>query len=191
VRLFVALAIPGSVREKLADVMRQMRSIAPQLKWVRAENLHITLKFIGEVEAERLDSIIAALMGAGSGAPSTAAEPIALEFRGVGFFSKRRLLVLFAALEASSSLQSLASEINRRLETVGVAAEERAFTPHITLARSDEPNLLVKLRPFIDENSSRSFGSFHAPEFHLLESKLKSTGAEYTTLQSFPFGAEA
>jgi RNA 2',3'-cyclic 3'-phosphodiesterase len=191
VRLFVALAIPGSVREKLAGLMQQMRSIAPELKWVRAENLHITLKFIGEVEAERLDPIIAALTGAASGAPASAAAPLALEFRGVGFFRKRHLLVLFATLEASSSLQSLASEIDRRLATVGIAAEQRAFTPHATLARSDASNLLVKLRPFIDENSSRSLGSFPAHEFHLIQSKLKSTGAEYTTLQSFPFGVGA
>ena len=85
----------------------------------------------------------------------------------------------------------MASEIDRSLQTLGIPGEERAYTPHVTLARSKEPDHLKKLRPFIDANSKRNFGSFEARAFHLIESRLKPSGAEYTTLRSFPFAVEA
>jgi 2'-5' RNA ligase len=185
VRLFVALEIPSAVRENFAALMKDLRAIAPRAKWVRAENLHITLKFIGETAPTKLEVIRAALAAVSSG------QPVALEFRGIGFFAKRYLFVLSAVLEESSGLQSLATDIDRRLQPLGIPGEERVYTPHVTLARSNDLDLLTKLRPFIDANSKRSFGSFEVREFQLIESKLKSSGAEYTTLQSFAFAAEA
>jgi 2'-5' RNA ligase len=185
-RLFVALEIPPAVRDSLAKLIRDMRAIAPQPKWVRPENLHITLKFIGEVAPAKLEAIRAAL------AMVRSDGPVALEFLGVGFFAKaRRLLILWAGLDASVNLQPLARDIDRSLVALGVPSEERAYTPHVTLARCGDPRLLEKFRPFFDGNSKRSFGSFEAHEFHLIESKLKPSGAEYTTLHSFPFAAEA
>lgn len=184
-RLFVAVEIPFSVRDNLAALIRDMRAIAPRPKWVRAENLHITLKFIGETAPARLDAIRTALAAVRS------SQPVVLEFRGISFFLKRRFLVLSARVEDSSSLQLLASDIDRGLQPVGIPGEERAYIPHVTLARSDDPGLLTKFRPFIDDHARRSFGSFAVREFHLIESKLKSSGAEYTTLQSFAFAAEA
>jgi 2'-5' RNA ligase len=185
VRLFVALEIPSLVRDNLATLIREMRAIAPKLKWVPLGNLHVTLKFVGETSPAKLDAIRTAL------ATVSSSQSVALEFHGVGFFLKRQFFVLFANLEASSNLQSLASHIDRSLQPLGIPSEERVYTPHVTLARSNDPDLFAKLRPFIDANSKRSFGSFQACAFHLVKSNLKSTGAEYTTLRSFPFAAEA
>jgi 2'-5' RNA ligase len=88
-------------------------------------------------------------------------------------------------------LTTLAGDIDGALESQGVARERRAFTPHLTLARIEPPGLHEKLRAAIQDNRAREFGSFQTREFHLIESKLKPSVAEYTTLASFPFTLEA
>jgi RNA 2',3'-cyclic 3'-phosphodiesterase len=180
VRLFVALEIPSAVRDNLAAMIRELRPLAPQLKWVRVENLHITLKFIGETNAENLAAIRRAL----SSVPSR--QSVDLHLRGLGFFpNEKRPAVLWAGIEASESLGKLAGDIDRALETVGIAREQRTFTPHLTIARVSNFSLPEKLRAGIQQNVTRDFGALSSREFHLIESNLKASGAEYTTLQSF------
>jgi 2'-5' RNA ligase len=186
VRLFVALEIPSSVRDHLAALIRDLRAIAPQPKWVRAENLHVTLKFIGEASPAKLEVIRAALPAVRSG------QHVELRFRGLGFFpGEKRPRVFWAGLDASPNLAVVAGDIDQCLEKVGIAREQRAFAPHLTLARFDPPGTAEKLRAAIQKSATRNFGTLRTREFHLIESKLKPTGAEYTTLQSFPFTAEA
>lgn len=183
-RLFVALEIPTAVRESLAALVQSLRTLSPQPRWVRPENLHVTLKFIGEWPLEKLEPLRTALAAVRQG------EPIALEFRGLGFFpNETRPGVLWAGMEASPNLIALASEIDRATEKLGVPREQRPFSPHLTLARFEPPGLPEKLREAISQNPAREFGSLRASEFHLIESKLKPSGAEYTTLQTFPFAA--
>jgi 2'-5' RNA ligase len=183
-RLFVAIEIPSEIHDALAVFVREMRGIAPQAKWVRAENLHVTLKFLGETEAPKVKAIESTLGSIRS------AQPVTLEFRGLGFFpNDRRPRVFWAGMEASANLKALAADIDHRLHRLGIPLEERPFTPHLTLARFNPPGLPPKLGSAVSNHSSRSFGSLTAREFHLIESKLKSTGAEYTTVKSFPFVA--
>ena len=185
-RLFVALEIPSAVRDNLAALIRDMRAVAPQPKWVRPENLHITLKFIGEVAPARVEAIRTALATVRSG------QPVELHFRGTGFFpGEKRPRVFWVGIEASPNLSSIASAIDEHLEKLAIPREQRPFSPHLTLARFEPPGISEKLRGAIRENAARDFGALHTCEFHLIESKLKPTGAEYTTLQSFPFAAEA
>lgn len=184
-RLFVALEIPVAVRNTISTLISDFRELAPEVRWARPESLHVTLRFIGEVEPEKVGAIRVALGGA------TFREQVALGFRGIHFFLSKRFLVLWVGLEDSAELQSLASHVDRKLIAVGIPREERVYTPHVTLARSNNPEIITKLRPVIDQNSQRNFGSFQATQFHLIESKLKASGAEYTTLQSFVFAAEA
>ncbi len=184
-RLFVAIEIPSEIRSALAAFLKELRGIAPQAKWVRAENLHVTLKFLGETEAAKVSALESALGSIRSG------EPVGLEFRGLGFFpSEKRPRVFWAGMEASTNLKPLAEEIDRGLHQLGFPLEDRPFAPHLTLARFNPPGLPPKLGSVVREHSSRRFGSLTAREFHLIESKLKSTGAEYTILKSFPFVAE-
>jgi 2'-5' RNA ligase len=191
VRLFVALEIPAAVRDNLAAQVKQLRDLSAQVadkrpRWVRSENLHVTLKFIGEVAPAKIDGIRGVLSNIRSSAP------VDLQFRGLGFFpDEKHPRVLWAGLNPSANLSSLAGDIDRAIGTLGIARETRAFIPHLTLARLEPPGLHEKLRAAIQKNSECEFGSFQAREFHLIESKLKSTGAEYTSLASFPFALEA
>jgi 2'-5' RNA ligase len=185
-RLFVALEIPAAVRDHLAALIKDLRAHAPQPRWVRPENLHLTLKFIGEVPATKLDAIRQALSAVRSG------QPVELQFRGLGFFPNEKYPRIFwANMEVSPNLKFLAADIDHALEKLGIPHEPRPFTPHLTLARFQPPGLTEKLRAAVHENAARDFGALHATEFHLVESKLKPSGAEYTTLQSFLFAAEA
>jgi 2'-5' RNA ligase len=184
VRLFVALEIPTAVRESLAALLKCLRVLSAQPRWVRPENLHVTLKFIGEWPSEKLEVLRSALSAV------RLDQPVILNFRGLGFFpNEKRPRVFWAGIEASSNLITLASEIDHATEKLGVPREPRPFSPHLTLARFEPPGLPEKLRAGIQENATRGFGSLDTNEFHLIESKLKPSGAEYTTLQTFPFAA--
>jgi len=189
-RLFVALEITSSVRENLAALIDNLRAVAPQAKWVRPENLHVTLKFIGEVpdtKTAEVASILRVLCGVYQGVRS---HPVNLCFRGLGFFpDDKRPRVFWVGIEASANLKGLSADIGKATEKLGIPNERRPFSPHLTLARFEPPRLPEKLTAAISQSAKRDFGSLHTREFHLIESKLKSSGAEYTTLESFAFAA--
>ena len=186
-RLFVALEIPRAVRDNLATLIKDLRTAAPKARWVRPENIHVTLKFIGEVLAEKVQDIRGALSDVHS------EREVELHFRGLGFFpNAKRPSVLWAGIDASPNLQSLAGDIESSLEKLGFPRERRPFVPHLTIARFQPPRVHERLLSAIAQSNGRELGSLRTGEFHLIESKLKPSGAEYTTLESFRFaGAEA
>jgi len=186
VRLFVALEIPSSVRENLAALIAQLCAISREPRWVRPENLHVTLQFLGEVGEEKVDAVRAALGKIHS------QQAVTLEFRGLGFFpNDKHPRVFWAGIEASPSLKTLASDIDSAMGEFGVAREQREFSPHLTLARIERSHLPEALRAAIAANSQCEFGSLQTSEFRLIQSKLKPSGAEYTTLASFRFAVGA
>ena len=180
-RLFVALEISAAVRAAIESLIRELKPLDHSWKWVRAENLHVTLKFLGEVAPGKLPEGIEALRHAPT------AGPVALKFRGLGFFPKeRRPSVLWVGMDAPQSLIGLAAGVEATLINAGFPREEREFTPHLTLARNKQGTLSAELRDAIRKHSTREFGTMDASTFHLIESKIKSTGPEYTTLESIP-----
>jgi 2'-5' RNA ligase len=191
VRLFVALQIPASVRENFAVLIEQLRETASRVsdkrpRWVRAENLHVTLKFIGEAAPEKLQDIRGALNAVRSD------SLVNIKFGGLGFFpDDKRPKVFWAGIQATGNLAALAGEIDSALSAHGFPRGTRAFAPHLTLARFEPPGMQESLRGTIQAAQSCEFGSFQTREFHLIESKTKPTGAEYTVLQSFTFAPEA
>jgi RNA 2',3'-cyclic 3'-phosphodiesterase len=186
VRLFVALEIPANVRENLAASIDQLRGTEPRAKWVRTENLHVTLKFLGQTPEDKLGRLEAVLGEVRS------ALAIELRFHGVGFFpNDKRPRVFWAGMTASANLAPLAGDIDRAAAKLGFPPDTREFTPHLTLARFDPPGLSPQLRAAAQEFATRDFGTLNTTSFHLIQSKTKPTGAEYTTLRSFCFAAEA
>jgi RNA 2',3'-cyclic 3'-phosphodiesterase len=182
VRLFVALEIPRAVRDNLATLIGDLRTVDPKARWVRPENIHMTLKFMGETPPEKVENIRGALSEVQS------KRGVELHFRGLGFFpNAKRPNVLWTGIDASPNLPSLAGDIERSLEKLGFPLEQRPFVPHLTIARFQPPRIQEQLQSAIAQSSGREFGSLHTGEFHLIESKLKPSGAEYTTLESFRF----
>jgi 2'-5' RNA ligase len=190
-RLFVALDLDPSIRARIAQFMDDVRGFAPDARWVSDESLHITLKFIGEWPAERLDELKRALVG-------IRGQPAGITFSGTGFFpTPKSARVFWIGIQAGPELASLAGAVDAATSALGVEGEKRAFAPHLTLARtgsgrprrvsSDRTNpsfrrLQEKLAPM----PAPAFGTMSPREFFLYESKLSPKGAVYTKLQSFP-----
>jgi RNA 2',3'-cyclic 3'-phosphodiesterase len=186
VRLFVALHISQDIRGAITNLVCELKSLDASWKWTRTENLHVTLRFLGEVSPDKLQTVKETLRGV------PAEFPFPLGFASLGFFpNKRRPRVLWVGLDAQPALAKLAHAIEESLAAVGIPREEREFNPHLTLARGKDGIISPKLNEQIARHEKSSFGEMTATSFHLIESKLKSTGAEYTTLESFPGGAKS
>lgn len=181
-RLFVALDVPEDTRQALAALIRKFEGICRGARWVRAENLHITLKFIGEVEEAKLSAIETCLSQLNS------RDPFEIKFHRFGFFpNERRPRVFWVGMESGPSMAELATEIDSNLQPMGVPHEEKEFRPHLTLARFNTLDGLSKLQEFVSGLAEQEFGKTTAREFHLYQSVLKRGGAEYTRLATFPF----
>jgi RNA 2',3'-cyclic 3'-phosphodiesterase len=191
-RIFVALEIPETVRLRIARFSEEVREFAPQARWVQPESLHVTLKFIGERQPPEVDEIARSLAEVRS-------ESFAIDFRGCGFFpTAKAARVFWVGIEENAPLVRLANSVDEACVGAGVACEERAFSPHLTLARagrsaaphrmrSDKTNLAFeKLRDRLAAIQTTDFGTMRAREFILYQSKLSPRGADYTAMARFP-----
>ena len=180
-RLFTAITLPQDVIVALARLMDRLRPTA-RVNWSSISNLHITTKFIGEWPKERLDELTAALQAL----PER--EPIPIEVRGLGFFpNPHSPRVFWAAVHAGPELAALARATDQALQLLGVPAEQRPFSPHLTLARIKEPVPVQGLRQAIASLPSTEFGAFTADRFHLYLSQLNPGGSVYTRLSDYAF----
>lgn len=181
-RLFVALDLPEAVRLALCELVERLRRSAADVRWVRPDGMHLTLKFIGEVGEEKLLAIKEVLRRVSN------PKAVELNFRGLGYFpNERRPRVFWVGVEASDNLAELATQVEAELEPLGIRREKRAFTPHLTLGRFKSTNRLARLQEEIAALPSTEFGQAEVGEFYLYRSRLRPRGAEYTKLESFPF----
>jgi 2'-5' RNA ligase len=186
VRVFVALDIPEHVRAAIGALIDRLGAVCSDARWAATQGTHVTLKFIGEVQPERIESITSSL------ARIHFPNFIRLKFRGLGFFpNERRPRVLWAGIEAGADLGALAAAVETSVEPLGIAKEQRIFSPHLTLARFETArgkpagSALDRLRETISRAGPFEFGSGTASQFHLYQSVLKRGGAEYTRLATF------
>lgn len=183
-RLFAAIDLPEEVRAALAHEQQALARLCRQnreIRWARAEGLHLTLKFLGEVPAERVPGVAGALGELGDFAK------FPVEIKGLGFFpDARKPRVLWAGVEASAALGELAGRVDTALERLDFAPAGGPFRPHLTLARFRRPRSEPALEAAAAQAKSLSFGRFEANEFFLFESRLLPSGAEYHKLAQFP-----
>jgi 2'-5' RNA ligase len=168
-RLFVGIDIPEDIASKLGALIEEL-SPAAKLRWSPPSNFHITTKFVGEWPEERLEEIKSAL----------ATVP-------VGWFpNPHHPKIFWAALQAGQELRDLAAATEEALAALGIEKEKRAYSPHLTLARIDEPTDLGELRRRIaGRPGSDEFGEFEATAFHLYLSHPGPRGSVYTKLSTY------
>ena len=177
-RVFIAIDVPDEIRQRLASIQEELRPSAPSAKWVNADAIHITLKFIGEISEKRRDDIDNALT-------DLTWKPLAVAVRGIGFFpGMRSPRVLWAGVECTT-MAGLAEEVDSRLVRAGFDSEKRAFRAHLTLARTKESRLENTLVRAAAPHEQAEFGSFHADRIHLYQSTTKAGGSVYTKLKEF------
>jgi len=184
-RVFVALNLPSEIRDRLAVVQESLRRAQADVSWVRAENIHVTLKFLGETEEKRLGRIRPALIQV-----AQAGTPFSMELAGVGSFGGRIPRVVWVGVEdGAEPLTQLAGGVEAALAGVGFAKERREFTAHLTLGRVRSPRNAEALLAALQEFHAEKFGSFTAVQFELMQSELRPTGSVYRVLDRFPLVA--
>jgi 2'-5' RNA ligase len=191
-RIFVALDLDPAIRRRIEGFEQEISHLASEPRWITGESLHVTLKFIGEKPDASVAQIESTLH-------SVRAEPFQLQFRGTGFFpTPRAARVFWAGIQAKDALTQLAKTIDDALATIGITKEDRAFSPHLTLARArggsgapgrhkgDKQNRqFKKLQEFLATHPAPDFGTMTAREFFLYRSQLSSKGSQYSKLARF------
>jgi 2'-5' RNA ligase len=167
-RLFVALPLPDGVMARLAMLCSGM----PGAAWVDPANLHITLRFIGEVDedvAEEIDHHLAGITD----------QVFSLELAGIGTFGEgAKTRALWAGVAPSPALLHLHAKIESAVVRAGLPPESRKFTPHVTLARLTHPHP-GRLQSYIEGNNLFQAGPFAVERFILYESRLGKSSAVY------------
>ena len=166
-RLFVAIRPPEDVRDLLIDAMDD----SADFRWVGEDNLHLTLRFVGEVERPVANDLAHAL-------GSIRFDPFSLRVKGVGRFEQRSGGALWAGVEPREPVAALAAKVERVCQSVGLEPERRAFHPHITLARW-KGRRGREVADFLERNRGLASEPFQVDRFILFESRLTRHGAHY------------
>jgi len=176
-RIFIGIAIPPAINDRLETVVSSLRPLAA-IRWSPLANLHITTKFIGAWAEERLEELKQAL--AGVRMPNN----LKVDVIGFDFFPNPRHPRVFFASVRAPGLGTLHAAIENALEPLGCARDDGAFSPHLTLARIGRDDVSGLCRR-VTELKQVDFGSFTATGFNLYLSQPTPRGSVYTSLASF------
>ena len=173
-RLFVAIRPPEPIRDLLIDAMDD----SADFHWQDDAQLHLTLRFVGEVERPIGDDLADALS-------RVRAEPFAARIAGVGRFEQRSSGALWAGVEPKAPLAALAAKVERACQGIGLEPERRAFHPHITLARW-KGRRTREVAAFLERHAGLASAPFDVDAFSLFESHLSRHGAHYEAAATYP-----
>ncbi|MBN2430481.1 MAG: RNA 2',3'-cyclic phosphodiesterase [Acidobacteria bacterium] len=186
-RLFVAVDLPPEIRAGLAELQEKMRALGRGVRWGNVAGIHCTLKFLGEMEEEKLSRLVARL--------ETASTPrFVLRVHGLGVFPGwRNPRVIWVGVDTEAPhLEILQRRIERAVEPLGFPPETRAFKPHLTLGRVRQPQDLEPLVTYMHAQREQvDLGKFTAGQFTLFQSILRPNGAEYRALHHFPLKGDS
>ena len=181
IRLFVALALPEDVRRRL----EMLRGGIPGARWQSAEQMHLTLRFIGEVDG-------AAFREIGDALGDIEAEAFSLTLDGVGHFPPRgRARIVWAGVVPNPALTHLRERTEATITSLGFEPDGRNFAPHVTLARLTARVPAHRMQDFVSYHGMFNSGPFAVRSFELFSSHLGAGGAHYEVEASYPLvGAE-
>lgn len=179
-RIFTAIDLPAPLKDQLSALSTAIDGV----RWTPSANLHLTLRFIGDVPRDVADEIQAALTEVQS-------PPFSLQLSGVGTFPgnpRKPPRIIWAGLSNPPALQSLHEKIESVIRGLGLTPDNRPFTPHITLGRvkSADEHTVSAIRQFIEHNAAFHTEAFIPAEFVLMESQPSSAGQIYTALARYP-----
>lgn len=184
IRSFLAFELPFDIRKKVIQISGELKKTGLDAAWVRPENIHLTLIFMGDTDEKHLREIIS-----GIGSIAGRYKPFEISLGGAGLFPDiRRPRVLWLGLNGERGrLSSLRDDLQKPLQEFGVKQERRPFKPHLTLARfrrgiNDRP----LLKKSIDKYKDYSGPDGKLDEITLFKSELKPGGSIYTKLHSWP-----
>ena len=183
-RCFIAINLPESVKKILTGLQQELGQCGADIRWVRPENIHLTLKFLGDINKEAVEDIVKILEMA-------CKEHTVFDFEifGTGIFPNMKSpRVLWVGLNTGELFASLYQMIEKGAASLGFKAEKRRFVPHLTLGRfrsSMGKSTLIEKIGLYEKNR---FGSFNIQSVCLMQSTLKPAGAEYTIIKEVFLG---
>ena len=182
-RCFLAVAIPEDVRALLLKVQEALRRAEADVKWVEKENLHLSLKFLGDVDEEQLGRLKDLLAAEAACWPA-----MKLAYAGIGAFPDHGTprVVWAGATGDLEKLAGLAAAVERAAEQVGVPREGRPFVAHLTLGRVKSARNAQRLQAAIENQRRVPLGGDRVREFVLYQSTLSPAGPTYDALERFP-----
>lgn len=173
-RLFVALRPPGDICDMLLDTMEGLAGA----RWQDSDNLHVTLRFVGEIDRHQTDDLISALA-------SVPFRPFPLAIQGVGHFQgPKRPRAIWARLTLSSALADLQQSVEMACRRAGQLPETRKFVPHVTLARLNSGS--EPIGDWLAQHNRLISRQWTAENFALFESELTPQGPTYSEIERFP-----
>ena len=186
IRAFIAIELSPEIRQQLGLLIQKFKALRFQaVRWVAVENIHLTLKFLGETNRADLDKLSKILISR-----SADFSPFTFQVNGMGAFpSNRKPRVVWVGLPASPALLELQAAIEDAATQIGIPAEERGFSPHLTLGRvrnDASPADLQTLGSALISMQASDFGFMTAASFTLFRSDLRPQGPLYTPLAHFP-----
>ncbi|MDD1751116.1 MAG: RNA 2',3'-cyclic phosphodiesterase [Methanothrix sp.] len=178
-RLFIAIEIPGEIKQEMADVQRRLRDIGVDAGWTRPEGIHLTLKFLGETPESKVPDILDALTRALGGTGG-----FRLEVERVGTFpnAKNARVVWVGVSGDIERLMNLQTAVEDAMAGLGLERDDRPFTPHLTLGRIKYLRSKEKWLNILEEIKNIKLAGFDVKAVALMKSELKRTGAVYTEI---------
>ena len=178
-RSFIAIAIPEGIKQEIAKAQDQLRESGVQASWTKSQSIHLTLKFLGEVEEGRLPAIMAALDRAVQGTGR-----FMLEIAGSGAFpNPRNARVAWLGIAGEvDKLKALQAAVENEMERSGMERENRPFQPHLTLGRIKSIRSRDRWVEALERIRDIRLPGFEVDALHLMKSELRPAGARYTEI---------
>jgi len=180
VRLFVALLFTDEIKNRLGELIADLKPRADAVKWVEAKNIHLTLKFIGEVPEKKVEPITKAVAAVMAGKKKFEGRVAKCG----GFPNLRKPRVLWVGLDGADPAAVIAKELNHKLIPIGIKSEKRGLSPHLTLGRVKRPADFTELASYM-ENLNFDAGSVILNRVALVRSTLTPGGPIYENLELF------
>lgn len=178
-RCFIAIEVAEKVKTALAELQKELKGCNADIRWIKPENIHLTLKFLGNVDEKLLDKIKSKLKDT-----CNRYNGFSLEIKGMGISpDKRRPRVLWVDIRDNNSLTGLQRDIEEGMASIGFKKEDRRFSPHLTIGRFRSSAGIEALYDKIQLHKDDSFGLIDVKSVSLMESRLKPSGAEYTRIE--------
>ncbi|MDA8431519.1 MAG: RNA 2',3'-cyclic phosphodiesterase [Nitrospiraceae bacterium] len=181
-RCFIAVALPPPLKQSIEKVVAALRDAGGDVKWVPGENVHLTLKFLGETGEEKIGGIIEALRRKLSPYP-----PFYIRIGGVGSFpGGRHPRVIWVGFRERGRLEDIYRSVEEAVKEFGYPPEDRPFSPHLTVGRVRSGKRLAEVLKRLDEFREADFAELEVKGVTLMKSELKPGGAEYASLAEIP-----
>jgi 2'-5' RNA ligase len=186
IRSFLAIELPEAIRKRIEEIQRDLRSSNSDVRWVNPEKIHLTLKFFGNIEESRVDTITKSIEPLVGGTPH-----FSLQVRGMGAFPNIRnpRVIWMGLIDERQVLVPLQEQLESTLETIGFQMEDRPFRPHLTLGRMNSGRGKDELIGRIQKYKEEKFGDIEVKRLVLFKSDLRPTGPVYTPLGQIGLGS--